>query len=426
MSDMTSSFYSHTYSVLHALPYQVVFVLNSMVLGGIERSLLDLCWLLPREEYDITLILREKRGELLTELPPHVRVTTLPLPEEALFELKNGRGPCLKWCLRHFRISYSVRALWSRFRWYLKGHKYTYDFPALSTMLKTTPDIFKQTFDLAVAYFGDYEWATCVVLDYLKAKKKVCWTHSELPYYQMNRELYKAYYSRFDDRCACSKATAKRINDAIGIPDLVKAVPHVVNPQRMHISAETAEVCSRSKNVPVLLTVGRLDPQKGIDIAINVHKKLLNAGAFHHWYVIGNGSAEVEKELREQISQNDVDNTFFLQGGTPNPYPYFKRCDVYVQPSRFEGYCLAVAEARAFNKPIVATDFDGAREQLKDGITGLIVPCELEAIQNAVKRLLKSPELRETFSRNLSVENVDTQVEVKNRWLALFNEGMSL
>jgi glycosyltransferase involved in cell wall biosynthesis len=395
---------------------KIAFVSNYMVLGGIEKSLLDLCWLLPKEEYDITLILREKRGEFLTELPQHVQVKTLPLSEEAQFELEHGRVPCLKWCLKNIHILHVVRMLWSRLCWYLKGHKYIFDFPALSTILKATPDIFNMTFDLAVAYFGDFEWATCVVLDYLKAKKKICWTHSELPYYQMDRKLFDAYYSRFDYRYACSKATAKRINDAIGIPDLVKAVPHVLNPQRMHILAETEEVCTRSKNIPVILTVGRLDSQKGIDIAINVHKKLLDAGAFHHWYIVGHGSTAIENKLREHISQNDVNDSFFLEGGKLNPYPYFKRCDIYVQPSRFEGYCLTVAEARAFAKPIVATDFDGAREQLKDGKTGFIVQCNENELVIAVKKIMDNPQLRNLFSQNLKNENINTQDAVLNHW----------
>ena len=76
-------------------------------------------------------------------------------------------------------------------------------------------------------------------------------------------------------------------------------------------------------------------------------------------------------------------------------------CDIYFQPSRHEGYGIAVAEARAFAKPIVVTDFAGAREQLIDGETGIISKCEVEALYHSLKHLLNNPELMKYLSQNL-------------------------
>ena len=119
------------------------------------------------------------------------------------------------------------------------------------------------------------------------------------------------------------------------------------------------------------------------------------------------------------VAEKKLTETFIFAGGQDNPYPYFKYCDIYVQPSRFEGYCITVAEARVFRKPIVATDFDGAREQLKDNETGVIVPCTVERIAEAVEKLLTSRDLQEKFSVNLSKEKIDSQAKVLELWTGL-------
>lgn len=412
--------YGNKSTALGLIMKKLIFVLDTMVLGGIERSFLDLCLILPKEEYEITLILKELRGELLAELPEWIKVIQLPLPEEAYLESVHGRIAALLWSIKHVKVKYLWYTFWARLLWYLRGKSISFDYPALTKNLKLTRNVLNCTYDLAIAYYGDYEFAPCVVLNYIDAKKKICWTHSERPDNQMSKGLQKYYYSKFDYRFACSKTTAERINQALNCPNLVKGVPHVIDADRIRKLAEAERVCHASDNVPVVLTVARLDYQKGIDIAIKVHKLLLDDKYYHHWYVVGNAhNIDYLDKLKKSISHLGVKNTFFLEGGRKNPYPYFKRCTIYVQPSRFEGYCLTVAEARTFCKPIVATDFDGAREQLRPSITGTIVNCNEMDIASAIKALLENQELCEKFNKNLAKENSDTKSQVLNFWRGL-------
>jgi glycosyltransferase involved in cell wall biosynthesis len=83
-----------------------------------------------------------------------------------------------------------------------------------------------------------------------------------------------------------------------------------------------------------------------------------------------------------------------------------------VQPSRHEGYCITLAEARAFNKPIVTTDFVGAREQIQDGHNGLIVNFDQDEIANAIKKLIDSQQLCNSLTENLKKSKVDTRSEI--------------
>ena len=88
------------------------------------------------------------------------------------------------------------------------------------------------------------------------------------------------------------------------------------------------------------------------------------------------------------------------------------QCDLYVQPSRHEGYCITLAEAKLFNKPIVTTNFTGAAEQIIDSETGLIVEIEAEGIYKAVKRLLDEPAFRHALSNNLAMTQTQSTTDL--------------
>ena len=76
---------------------------------------------------------------------------------------------------------------------------------------------------------------------------------------------------------------------------------------------------------------------------------------------------EYEEELKELIAQNNLEDSFILLGKKTNPYPYMKACDLYVQPSRYEGKAVTVTEAKILGKPILITNYPTARSQIEDG-----------------------------------------------------------
>ena len=95
-----------------------------------------------------------------------------------------------------------------------------------------------------------------------------------------------------------------------------------------------------------------------------------------------------------------------------NPYPFMKECDIYVQPSRHEGYCITLGEARCFNNPIVTTNFTGANEQIKNEETGLVCEISENGIYKSLKRLLDDKDLYNNIKINLSKEIVDSTNEI--------------
>ena len=88
-----------------------------------------------------------------------------------------------------------------------------------------------------------------------------------------------------------------------------------------------------------ILTIGRLVDVKGYDLAIKACYKLKSKGYNFKWYVIGEGN--LKSKLENMIKEFQLEDTFILLGIYQNPYVFLKQCDIYVQPSRFEGYGLA-------------------------------------------------------------------------------------
>ena len=126
------------------------------------------------------------------------------------------------------------------------------------------------------------------------------------------------------------------------------------------------------------MTVGRISKEKGCEEALEALSMLLDRGYNVKWYFVGGGK---DIQLCNTIvSQKHLqDNVLFL-GVRTNPYTYMRDCDIYVQPSRHEGYCITLAEALFFENPIVVTDFTGAREQLvgrENGIVSGMPPSDL-------------------------------------------------
>ena len=158
-----------------------------------------------------------------------------------------------------------------------------------------------------------------------------------------------------------------------------------------------------------LLTVARICYPKAIDLIPEICKRLKVDGYKFRWYCVGWG--EIEK-IKELIKSQDVEEYFKLLGSKNNAYDYMKNCDIYVQPSRYEGYVTTVTEAKCFNRPIVATNIEGIKEQIINDETGILVECNVDDLYKGIKKLLDNEELIDKLSVNLSKENIDTRSEI--------------
>ena len=159
-----------------------------------------------------------------------------------------------------------------------------------------------------------------------------------------------------------------------------------------------------------ILTIGRFAYQKGYDIALDACKKLREYGINFKWYVLGKGPLQDEIEI--YIKENKLEDYFKILGVKSNPYPYIKDCDIYVQTSKFEGFGLAIAEARMLNKPVVTTRFDAVFNQMIHEKNGLVVDMNSDAVFNGIMRLINDESLRKNIIKYLENEKKGNVEEI--------------
>jgi glycosyltransferase involved in cell wall biosynthesis len=134
-------------------------------------------------------------------------------------------------------------------------------------------------------------------------------------------------------------------------------------------------------DAPVLLCVCRLEPQKGVDVAIRALADIPDA----HLVVLGEGHQRAELE---QLGSDRV----HLLGRVPDVAAWLRRADVLVHPARWEGFGLALLEAMLASLPVVATRVSSIPEIVVDGETGLLVPPDdPSALAAAVNLVLADP-----------------------------------
>ena len=153
----------------------------------------------------------------------------------------------------------------------------------------------------------------------------------------------------------------------------------------------------------IILSVGSLENQKGFDMAIEAADILRRHHIGFEWFILGEGKER--DNLQKKINSSNLKGYVHLCGIRKNPYPYYKFCDLYVQPSRHEGYGLAVEEARILECCIIVTDFAGAKEQIKHQLTGSIINFDCEILEKEIRKLLTSSQLRKKYKKNLEKEN---------------------
>lgn len=151
----------------------------------------------------------------------------------------------------------------------------------------------------------------------------------------------------------------------------------------------------------VLLSIGRFCTAKNYDNVPDIARRLVQHGITNlRWYIIGFGSDEAL--IRAKIREAGMEKHVILLGKKENPYPYIKACDIYVQPSRYEGKSVTVREAQILCKPVVITNYPTACSQVRHCIDGFIVPLDNEKCAQGLVDIIKNSELRQQIVRNLA------------------------
>ncbi|MBW8348413.1 glycosyltransferase [Bacillus sp. IITD106] len=386
---------------------KIIFMIINMNIGGTEKALLNMINGMSSPKYDITIFMLEEYGGFLTSIPAHVKVKYF----KGYDKIKNllNKPPqimALK-MLKKGKLIKAFMILFIHIITKVLGNRSLY----FKYLLRKQSALVEE-YDIAIAYDGPMDFISYFVLKKIKAKKKIQWIHFDITKIGFNIKFAEKVYSKFDKIFVVSKEARKKLLELVPeIEDKTETFFNQLTPQIVRSQSKLGKGFNDSFDGIRLLTVGRLSPEKGQDMAIQVLNKLIKDGYNVKWYFVGDGPSN--NALKRIIKEHNLEEKFILLGTDPNPYPYFEQCDIYVQPSRHEGFCITLLEARYFRKPIVTTNFTGANEQINHGETGLVVDIHEHAIYEAIVELLKNSELRAKFSANLGKETYENNDDLE-------------
>ena len=363
---------------------KLLFVIESLVAAGAEKSLVTFLSLLDYDKYEVDLQLFSFGGEFERYLPKEVNL----LPPLDYTQFLN-KGVLAQLMTLDFK---KIIARWS-YSWAIRRTK-TYHMDKARLYWKYVSGCIPQTekkYDVAIGYAQGLP--TFYVVDKVQADVRLSWVNVSYRLQGINKEFQRQFYQKIDHIVTVSDSAYEVFKDVY--PEFVQKMSVIwdmQDPVFMQRMAKEKPEIELDASVPCLLTIARLNkPQKGYDISLEACKILRDRGWKFKWYAIGRGA--YQEEMIRFISENHLNSTFILLGTTPNPYPYIKACTIYVQTSRHEGYGLSIAEARILNKPVVTTEFDAVFNQMVPEKNGIVVKQDPIAVADAVERLLTDKEL---------------------------------
>jgi glycosyltransferase involved in cell wall biosynthesis len=387
---------------------KVLFMLSSMNIGGVEKSFLSLLSKMPKEKYDITLLLLEKKGGFLKQVPDWIKV------EEAEWfrQVKPIIMQSPQKTISDYKANKAYHKIPAFIYSYILSEKLFKDrYMFYKNVFKIIPK-HKETFDIAISYQGPTDIIDYYIANRVRAKRKISWVHFDITKHKINEKLYEKLYEKLNDIFVVSKTGEKKLIERIpSVFGKTKVFMNIISHRAIKEMSEKDVFFDEDYNGKRIVTVGRLSEEKGQDIAIKVLSRLRKDGYDVRWYCVGEGK---QRHAYEQlIEAHGLKKDFVLLGSAANPYPFISRSDIYVQPSRHEGFCLTLAEAKSLNKPIVTTNFTGADEQIKNDKTGLVVDVDEEQVYQAIKKLINNPSQCRKLSANLMKEAITDDMQVK-------------
>ena len=360
---------------------KIAFVNKALWYGGIETSLITLLDRMDYEKYDVTLILFRAvfDFDLKERINKHCRLIVLDRDETATFEigykyskLYHFTEPCDNPSWKHKMMLWAVPGvMWLENELYIKYAK---------RMLKN------EQFDTVVIY-SDVVGEISVRA--IKANKYLMFYH-----HGAMRHVYheKTAYKKCEKIVAVSKNLAEALKEFHPeYKDKVTSIHNLtdvegIRKKGMQPLEETFDDAKFH-----IVTVGRVSHEKGMDIAVRVCAKLVEDGFENiRWWIVGEGLAM--EEVRNLIAELRMQDYVFTVGRKSNPYPYIRRADLYVQPSRVEALGLSILEAMILGKAVIATSTMGASEIIGNEENGLLCNADSEQIASKIEFLISNPQ----------------------------------
>jgi glycosyltransferase involved in cell wall biosynthesis len=383
----------------------LLFIINNLNCGGAEKALVSLLQTIDYSKYAIDLFVFKHEGVFFENLPKEVVV----LEEQTIVPyLYSSTKSAVLEALK----SFNFRAIYLRIVLFVLSKKYKsgvlqeqyfwkYYAKALSKLEKE--------YDVAIGFQEKNPIYFCV--DKVKAKSKIGWIHTDLENLQLDFDNDKYYFKKLNHIVTVSDGLTERLQSKL--PEFSSKIITIEN-------IISSKIITELSNEPInvnfdetyfnLIYVGRIAQEKGLFMGLEALKMLLEKGYKVNWYLIGDGNQK--EALLNEAKRYGIENHLFFLGLKSNPYAYISKTTAFILPSFYEGKSISLEEAKLLHKPIVVTNFSSAKDQIKDGVTGLIADMDAISIAEKVEQLILNPSLQKDLSSNLKNTTFSTENEV--------------
>ena len=422
---------------------RILFTIHYLELGGAEISLIGLLQAIDYSQYDVDLFVYSHQGELMKYIPQSVNL----LPEIKPYAyIERPMKDALRKGLFGIVLG-RLKAKWQHKRWKKEeGRRKNLQDASIFQYVMNNIEPYLPSLDK----FGEYDLAVSfltphnVILNKVRAKRKACWIHTDYSKIGINAALELPVWSGFDHIVSISSDVTKSfltvfptlMDKIVEIHNILSA-DFVRNRAEEMTPEEVSKEMPREENVINLLSVGRFTHPKNYDNVpvilkyvndnVNVNgndnwndddngdgnrprKVDVPVDVKIKWYLIGYGGEE--SLIRQRIAEAGMEGKVIILGKKENPYPYIKACDIYVQPSRFEGNAVSVREAQMLCKPVVVTNYPTAASQIQDGVDGIIVPVDNKGCAFGITHLIQDHRLQQVLHKYLEVHNYSNCSEI--------------
>ncbi len=388
---------------------KILIVSHAMEIGGAERALIGLLDSIDYEKYDVDLFLCRHSGELLQMIPQNVHI--LPQNKARFLAIP------MKELIRQRKFSILYGRLKSKLlsKMYVKKHKLgnnnqvelTYSHKYTYKYIEKINE--EEEYDLAISFLTPHY----LVANNVRSKKKIAWIHTDYASIEIDikteYDMWKVYNHIISISDSCTTSFIQKFPN---LANKIIKIENILIREMVEKQSNAYEVEDMiGTNEVLLLSIGRFSYQKNFDNIPDICRRVLKKGIDVKWFIIGYGLDE--SLIKSKIKEYQLEDKVVLLGKKDNPYPYIKKCDIYIQPSRYEGKAVTVREAQLLQKPVIITRYATSSDQVHDGLDGVIIDMDNEKCAQGIVDFIKDKGKQEKIIDYLKQHDYSNEFEVK-------------
>lgn len=379
---------------------KIIFVSDSLRIGGIQTALINLLKILDLKKYEIDLFLfnDDNSSEKIDNRINIVHGSKLLKICSYTLNQAKEKGMFI----------YLIRIVLAVFC-KIFGANFVYNCIFLFEKKLKNYDIavsFSNNGNIRSTYFGYNKF----VLKKIQAKKKIAWLHVDYESMKMNNKINNREYKLFDSVVAVSKATMDSFIKYI--PEMKEKTIVIYNYLDIDlINKKSLEKTQYKFNNKLfnIVCVGRLDNNKNQIMQLKIAKRLKEENIKFKWYLIGDGPERYN--LENYIKNNNLENYVIMLGYISNCYPYIKNSNLVVSTSLSESYGLSIVEALNLGTPVMALHYPAIDEILnKDSMS---ICFDEDKLFDTIKNIIIFKDKYNKLKNNIYVKNVNETIYEK-------------